>query len=349
MLKMLVRAWCVILGSITAATLILTAVVALTLHSQVAVFAQSAQVSLPELVTTTYPALLQPKSLPSSHFTLLILGTDYLGNRGDAPVLTDSIILISINTQNAKINLVSLPRDIFLPEQKLKINAVYEQARIENKPFPEKIAQQRIQDLTGVPIHATLVVTLDQVASLIDGVGGVTIDVPVAFTDTQFPRSDVDVTTITDPQLLFRTVSFQEGIQALNGQTALEYIRSRHASGTQGNDLARNERQQQVILALITSLKDKKTILDPVKLGRLYYFYQQNWQNQLPLPVVVGLGTQLFPARFNFTFTSHKLTEYPYDPQGLLVHPALSVTFGQWSYLIRDSQKFKATLSSYLY
>jgi hypothetical protein len=59
------------------------------------------------------------------------------------------------------------------------------------------------------------------------------------------------------------TVSFQTGMQHMDGTTALEYARSREGDNGQGTDFARSQRQQQIVLAL------KQQVLSIGGIGKL--------------------------------------------------------------------------------
>ena len=52
----------------------------------------------------------------------------------------------------------------------------------------------------------------------------------------------------------------------MDGETALEYVRSRHAIGPEGSDFARSKRQEKVISAIKAKLFSAGTLLNPVKM-----------------------------------------------------------------------------------
>ena len=47
----------------------------------------------------------------------------------------------------------------------------------------------------------------------------------------------------------------------MNGNRALQYVRSRHAEGNEGSDFARSKRQQDVLVALKAKLTDPQVLL----------------------------------------------------------------------------------------
>ena len=56
----------------------------------------------------------------------------------------------------------------------------------------------------------------------------------------------------------------------MNGDQALEYVRSRHAAGAEGSDFARSKRQEKVINAFRDKVLSAQTLIDPGKILNLY-------------------------------------------------------------------------------
>ena len=118
--------------------------------------------------------------------------------------------------------------------------------------------------------------------TIIDLLGGITVDVSEGFTDTEFPRDDVDLTTAKTHDELYETVTFKTGNQDMDGVTALKYIRSRKSTNLeQGTDIARSERQQQVLTALVNKLLSFSVIRDTDTLAELYLYYNTEFDQQI--------------------------------------------------------------------
>jgi anionic cell wall polymer biosynthesis LytR-Cps2A-Psr (LCP) family protein len=75
---------------------------------------------------------------------------------------------------------------------------------------------------------------------VIDAAGGIEIDVPVPIIDNAYPTNDYGTVRIEIPA----------GLQHMDGETALQYARSRHGS----SDYDRAARQQQIFVALAKKL-----------------------------------------------------------------------------------------------
>jgi len=310
-------------------------------YAQLSIFSSTSGMSFEEIKTTALTFYEQTKKPLTEPETLLILGVDKLDTRQGAPVLTDTILLATVDFSETSITLLPIPRDLWSEAYKTRINTLYHYANEQEKPNPEKFVAETLSEMTGVPINYSIIIEMNELSKLIDLVGGVEIDVQDGFIDEQFPRTDVDVTKVTDPKLLYKTVEFNEGVQTMNGERALEYIRSRKSSGTQGNDLARSQRQQQVIMALFSKIKDFRKLLNPSYSGSLVKYYDQNFSKYLPIEKLTHYVASQGKKISNLTFKNAIMTVYPEDENGILFHPSPRLYNEQWLYVIRDETKFK--------
>jgi LCP family protein required for cell wall assembly len=102
-----------------------------------------------------------------------------------------------------------------------------------------------------IPINAYAWVGLDGFIKVIDTLGGVDIDVLHPIVDDTYPAD------ITDPNnpYDYQRVYIAPGPQHLDGETALEYVRSRHSDLL--GDVGRTARQQELLLALKQKLDSR--------------------------------------------------------------------------------------------
>jgi LCP family protein required for cell wall assembly len=192
---------------------------------------------------------------------ILIFGIGGAGH--DGPLLTDTIILASVDMKQKKVAMLSIPRDLAwkLPDGSYeKINAVGAYEEQDHPGEGARLAANQFSDFFGVPIDHVLRIDFSGFADLIDTVGGVDVNVEHSFTDEQYPTLDNGWTTI----------SFQKGEQHMNGATALIFVRSRHGNNGEGSDFARSRRQQLVLMALRNKMLSLNTLSDPGKLAKLY-------------------------------------------------------------------------------
>ncbi|HYD35331.1 MAG TPA: LCP family protein [Vitreimonas sp.] len=323
--------------------------VALFAYHRLTTFTTAAGTTPRQLYQTLTTGWNQTPIHTNHHKNVLLLGVDTLQTRGDVPPLTDTMMLVSVNLETGQIRSLPLPRDIYSEDFQTKINALYAYGRDRYPTEPERFSKEVIEQLTGVPIHHTVLISMDQVAQVIDMLGGIEVSVETAFIDPLFPRSDVDVTTERDPAKLYETVEFKAGPQTMNGATALKYIRSRHSMGDEGDDNARARRQQQVIKAILAKATDPNLIKQPKKLGQLYQFYQTQFGRAVSIEEGLATAKSLWPHKDAITYTGNSLSVYPDDPQGVLINPPLTARYqNQWIYQVRDSEQFKLEVAQKL-
>jgi len=305
-------------------------------------FASSANVNRSEIETIIRDGLEKEPTQTANKKNILILGLDSLETRGGSPPLTDTILIAQLDYEAQQMHLYSLPRDLWSTDYQTKINALYTYGLDRNSENPTTFPEQVISEMTGLEIHHTVPLTLDTVAELIDTLGGVTVDVPAGFIDKEFPRPEVDVTQVADPELLYEVVVFEAGVQDLNAERALQYIRSRKSADERaGTDISRGNRQQLVISALVSELMSPETFTNPELQARLFTLYQSNFDQYLPLWEVIASAKILFPERGNITLIRHQLPIYPENENGVIEHPDPALYDGLWIYTIRDEQNFR--------
>lgn len=266
----------------------------------------------------------------------LILGTDEVEGSGRQAVLTDTLLFASYSPQSNRFTVMSLPRDVYHPEYATKINALYFYGQERNPLRPEKFPAEVLSEMLGIPFDGVVVVSLQDVQELIDLAGGVMVDVPHTFTDEQFPRSGVDVTVETDPNVLYETVTFEAGEQHMDGELALKYIRTRKSSDPEeGTDEARTRRQRQVLSALFSQLSNPYFIANPYHAGQLYRWYADRYSHEVSLYEVGSLAGSIAQQRAIPEFASLELpvtaSAVATDSATLFVHPPTE-KYGQWVY-----------------
>ncbi len=284
--------------------------------------------------------------------TFLVLGLDTLDTRENQPPLTDTMMLVKVWPGQSTVGVLSLPRDIYLDNLGFKINSIYAAGLERQKKQPDLdpllLVQSEISKLTGQSIDKTIIFTLEDVSTLVDALGGMPIEVETGFTDPMFPNPSVDTTQVKDAKLLYQTVKFDPGREVMTGERVLQYIRSRHSTGPQGGDLARNQRQQQVMAALITKLADPGIFNSPELLGQLYRLYHQKFEHQLPPQLIIQLISSLGQIGRVPQLKRTNISLYPDDPNGLLYHPPERLYGGAWVFVIRDQEKFKQAIDQSL-
>lgn len=179
-------------------------------------------------------------ALTQKRFTVLLIGVDQRpGEKSYSN--TDTLLVASINTENGKVNLLSIPRDtqVNIPGYgKEKINAA---ARL-GKGL--KTTQSLIEQLIGQPIDGYVLTNFDGFKTIIDTLGGITLTVEK---DMYYVTGDTRDGII----------NLKKGTQRLNGTQALQYARFRQDALA---DISRTSRQQAVLKAMEHEFLQVKTL-----------------------------------------------------------------------------------------
>lgn len=259
---------------------------------------------------------------------LLILGIGGKGHEGAE--LTDTMIFASISLINHSITLVSIPRDIWIPEIRAKINSAYYWGNLQ----PERgggltFAKQMVSNVTGLPVDYALVIDFSGFQDIIDTIGGVDVTIDNPFTDTKYPvtgrENDLCGGDITFA-CRYKTISFTKGITHMNGTTALEFARSREGDNGENTDFARNVRQQKIISEVSKKVLSFGTIINPVKDYKILLAVKASVETDLTPSAIGILGKNALASRNNIS--SQVL------PADLLVNPPISSTYDKQYVLI---------------
>ena len=163
--------------------------------------------------------------------------------------LADSIIILSIDPKTNTTTMIPIPRDLWvqgLPElpDNAKINEAFADGYVHGGVYEAgRAATSVLAKITGLPIEHWMALDFTGFKAMIDSVGGVIVDNPVAFQYTW------------DEGKFFAGIwdggAFAAGPIFLDGVHALDYSRSRYTNVTaESTDFARSIRQQRVLAAL---------------------------------------------------------------------------------------------------
>lgn len=207
-----------------------------------------------QLVLSSNRAL---KGAANDRVNIAIFGIGGAGH--DGAQLTDTILVMSIKPSTKQIALISLPRDTVVNIPKFgyrKINEVNALNELEEAGSGPAAATAVLENFLGLEIPYYARVDFSGFADLIDALGGVDVFVDKSFADYEFPNSTYGL----------RTVSFNKGWQHFDGQTALDFARSRHGNNFEGSDFARARRQQKIVLAVRDKILTNDTFVHPARI-----------------------------------------------------------------------------------
>lgn len=195
-----------------------------------------------------YSFVIGEKGLKQSNgaTNILVLGIGGAGH--EAADLSDSMVVLSYNQKTHKVVLFSIPRDLWIPEIRAKINTAFHYGE-ERKPGGGLVlAKSLVEEVVGQDIHYVAVVDTKIFEEVVNLLGGITVCVDQAFDDFKYPIAGKEA---AEPESArYEHVHFDTGCQRMDGERALKFVRSRYAEGEEGTDFARSRRQQKVILAI---------------------------------------------------------------------------------------------------
>lgn len=289
----------------------------------------------------------------SGRINFLVLGI--AGGSHDGADLTDTIIFASLSPSQKRLDLVSLPRDLWVPTLKSKINAAYSFG-VSKKGIPSGLllASSSVSEIIGQPIDFTILVDFSTFTKAIDLVGGIDVQVEHSFTDKFYPiagkendncglpdvQAAAKAASITDDASAanafpcrYEQLKFAAGQVHLDGPTALKFARSRHSEDLEeGTDFARSARQAKVIAAFKQRLFSKYVISHPQIYQDLYKLAASS--------VVSDIPNDYYPALGKLAAQSQgvKIASSSISQPGQVYNPPISEKYNsQWVLLPLDN------------
>ncbi|MDJ0460359.1 LCP family protein [Streptomyces sp. H27-C3] len=191
---------------------------------------------------------------------ILLIGSDTRSGKGNSKYgqdegseRSDTTILLHLAADRQSATAVSLPRDLMVEIPSCR--------RTDGTRSEEQFAQfnwafefggtactiRTVERLTGVRLDHHMVVDFDGFKGMVDAVDGVEICLSK-------PIDDKDA-----------HLKLGKGLQTLNGEEALGYVRARKSIGD-GSDTERMDRQQQFLGALVNKVQSNGVLLNPTML-----------------------------------------------------------------------------------
>lgn len=186
-------------------------------------------------------------------WNLLLLGSDNDQKFVFPDLLTQVMMVIHVDPFNKNVAMVSIPRDSWVPVPGQagmhKIDQAFYLGSGPHHSFDDgvRLARSTIEQDYGIHIDRYAWVGLGGFASVIDTLGGIDIDITHPLLDDNYPDDTGQGTNAANAYAVKR-LYLAPGPQHLNGEQALEYVRSRHADLV--GDIGRTQRQQEVLAAL---------------------------------------------------------------------------------------------------
>lgn len=203
---------------------------------------------------------------PDQPVFVLVLGSD--ARRAEGCGCTDAVHLIGIPAGGGSASMINIPRDTWITipgvSGSRRINEAYQRGG-------PALAAKAVAAFTGVPVGMVVVTTFAGLTAMVDELGGITVDVPVAMRDGN------------------SGAFFPKGPVHMNGAQALAFSRNR--KGMPRGDFDRTMDQGILMISALAQLQangssavdtmkylgvllrhtelDKLTVTDLYRLGRL--------------------------------------------------------------------------------
>jgi len=261
-------------------------------HATSALSADGKLLAQPSPTLTPIPAL--PVNIPDRYLNIVLLGSDK--RPGSGAWRTDSMIIVSVDTTDNIVRLLSLPRDlwVYIPGHGYnRINTADLWGELAKKGTGPDRVKQTIHHNLGIPIHYYVRIDFQGFMKIIDTVGGIDVDVDCPLPD----------------------IKLSAGMHHMSGAEALRYARSRKST----NDFDRGRRQRKVLMALW----DQALTLNIIpRLPELWWTMANSFQTDLSLEQVINLayvGTQLKPQHILSRAIGPSQVQSWMTPQGAAV------------------------------
>lgn len=280
----------------------------------------------------------------NGNINILLLGRG--GGRHEGPDLTDTMMVAALNPEKNTVNLISIPRDLWIPDLSSKINSAYSTGQEKGKQG-KLLAKTVVEKVTGSQIDYVLVIDFSGFAKLVDHLGGIDVEVKQTLDDFEYPIAgkEDDPCDLTEEAIIdlsaqiatgsakeleafpcrYKHIRFDKGVIHMNGEQALEFVRSRHGQNGEGTDFARSQRQQDVINAIKIKTLSLGIILNPIKVLGAFNIVKENIDTDIKINEIddfINLAKRMQKA--NITSTVIDFGDDKKERFGLLIHPPVT-------------------------
>lgn len=219
------------------------------------------------------------------NYNILLIGIDTREN--DFSGRTDSMILVSFDTKNHAIKLMSIMRDLYVNipgHGGDRINAAYEYGG-------PSLLFETLKENFGLNIDKYALVNFRSFQKIVDDIGGVDINVK---------QDEINILNSYQKEINKSPILVTKpGLQHLNGEQALGYCRIRYVGN---NDFERTQRQRSVIMEIIK----KSRSMSVWKIPQLAYDLIPYVKTNVPMNDIIKLAYTVYKDK-NFAVDSYSI------------------------------------------
>ncbi|WP_169238924.1 LCP family protein [Candidatus Roseilinea sp. NK_OTU-006] len=254
------------------------------------------------LSLTEVPPPVAPVKLPPGVINIALLGVDT--RPVEKGMLTDVIIIASINPNIPAVTLLSIPRDtlVYIPNRRMaKVNTAFAAG-------PD-VFKQTIKYNFGLNVDYYATINFAGLVNAVNTLGGIEVIATCPLyqvfpKDPYYSADPVTPLTVTAPYtdaftgevwqpgqaVPTQTINIpRPGVYKLNGLQALAYARARY--GVPGGDVDRTRRAQRVLRALLHKVRSS-SLIAITRLPALLNQFARNVKTDLTLDQILSLAAQ---------------------------------------------------------
>lgn len=239
---------------------------------------------------------------------------------------SDSMMIATVDFKHHKLKLTSLMRDqaIYIEDRGMdKLNHAYAYGQA-------PLALKTINQNFGLDVREYVTVDFYMLEDVIDAMGGVEIDVK----EKEIPLINAHMKDVKgSKEKDIKNIS-KAGLQDLNGAQAVSYARIRYVGN---GDFERTERQQSVLKALLTEVKEANVF----ELTKLITKVLPYMETSLDKETILSLGKAFLGEKDLFAWEQMR---YPLDGTWVADH----MDNGAWMMRV-DLEEQKKSIQNYLY
>lgn len=250
---------------------------------------------------TSGGGLLPQKWAGAQRVTVLVMGIDRRPGEDENGYPTDSMLLLTVDPVAKTAAMLSIPRDLWVEIPGYGVDRINTANRTGDYfDYPgggPALAVKTVKNNLGVDVDYYVRLDFHAFETLIDTIGGIDVDNPADINDPYYP----------DGGYGYEPFYLPAGTQHLNGHDALRYARTRHDA----SDIARAERQQQVVLAVrekVLTLNMLPSLI--TQAPQLYKTLNESVWTDLSLEQIVGLA--LLAQDIQRENIQHEVIDYRY-------------------------------------
>jgi LCP family protein required for cell wall assembly len=261
---------------------------------------------------------------------ILLIGKDIGKERkskGQTGYNTDTLILLSINPKQNKALLTSFPRDIW--QNNSKINGILVTQGMDS-------LLDAMSKISGQKVEKYISIDFDGIRWLVNQFNGIPVNVETSFTDNSFP-DNYDTRTMA--------VSFNKGVEIMDGERALTFARSRKGDNGEGSDLKRAKRQHLILKGMVNSVEKEDSKFFPFKIDEFYNEVIKNTETN------VSLEDAYYVFSFYKNIKDYKIESLVLDDR-YIYHPTDASPYGgAWVFIAKDTgfKKLHSDINEFLF